>query len=148
VVPAPIAEPAGSELVLIAHAEGVQIYVCRLDAAGKPSWVLKAPDAVLSDPQGYTIGSHYTGPTWKHNDGSEITGKAAAKVDAPDAGAIPWLLVEVTGHSGRGIFSLITTIQRIHTAGGLAPAACGENDHDREVRSTYSADYYFYAAPK
>jgi hypothetical protein len=31
--------------------------------------------------------------TMKHNDGSEVTGKASAKVDSPNPDSIPWLLV-------------------------------------------------------
>jgi len=143
-VPDAIKVPAGEKLVLIARATGSQIYVCRPDAAGQPAWTLKAPEAQLFDHQGNVIGKHFGGPTWKHNDGSEIVGKMAAKVEAPDASAIPWLLVNVTDHSGSGAFSGITTIQRIHTTGGLPPAgSCKESD--AEVKSSYTADYYFYA---
>jgi Protein of unknown function (DUF3455) len=145
-VPDLIKPPAGEELVLIARANGFQIYVCRADATGQPAWVLKAPEALLYDDQGNVLGTHFGGPTWKHNDGSEITGKMAAKVDAPEAGAIPWLLVNVTDHSGSGVFSRITTIQRVHTAGGLAPASgCTSADPEKEFKSSYTADYYFYA---
>jgi hypothetical protein len=145
-VPDLIKPPAGEELVLVAHAKGFQIYVCRADATGQPAWVLKAPEALLYDEQGNVLGKHFGGPTWKHNDGSEITGKMAAKVDAPDSGAIPWLLVNVTDHSGSGVFSSITTIQRVHTAGGLAPASgCAATDLEKEFKSSYTADYYFYA---
>lgn len=143
-VPDLIKPPAGEELLLVAHARGFQIYVCRADAAGQPAWTLKAPEALLYDQQGKVLGNHFGGPTWKHNDGSEICGKMAAKVDSPDAGAIPWLLVNVTDHSGTGVFSRVTTIQRIHTAGGLAPAACTSADLEKEFKSSYTADYYFY----
>jgi hypothetical protein len=145
-VPDLIKPPAGEELVLIARAKGFQIYVCRADASGQPAWVLKAPEALLYDDQGNVLGKHFGGPTWKHNDGSEITGKMAAKVDAPEAGAIPWLLVNVIDHLGSGVFSRITTIQRVHTAGGLAPASGRASaDPEKEFKSSYNADYYFYA---
>jgi hypothetical protein len=145
-VPDLIKVPAGEELLLIAHAKGFQIYICRAGAAGQPSWILKAPEALLYDEQGNVLGNHFGGPTWKHTDGSEITAKMAAKVDAPDAGAIPWLLLNVTDHSGSGVFSRITTIQRVHTAGGLAPASpCTAADLEKEFKSSYTADYYFYA---
>lgn len=144
-VPELINVPAGEEFLLVAHAKGFQIYVCRADAAGQPTWTLKAPEALLYDEQGNVLGKHFGGPTWKHNDGSEITGKMAAKVDAPDAAAIPWLLINVTDHSGSGVFSRVTTIQRIHTAGGLAPASgCTAADLEKEFKSSYTADYYFY----
>jgi hypothetical protein len=145
-VPDLIKAPAGEDLVLIARAKGFQIYVCRVDATGQPAWVLKAPEAFLYDEQGDVLGKHFGGPTWKHNDGSEITGKMAAKVDAPDAGTIPWLLLNVTDHSGSGVFSRVTTIQRIHTSGGLAPASgCTGTELEKEFKSSYTADYYFYA---
>jgi hypothetical protein len=144
-IPDSIKPPDGEELVLVAHASGFQVYVCRPDAEGKPAWTLKAPDAQLYDPQGNVIGKHFAGPTWRHNDGSEITGRMIAQVDAPDPKAIPWLLVTVTGHSGSGVFSGVTTIQRVHTVGGLAPATgCGDSNRDTEFKSSYTADYYFY----
>ncbi len=142
--------PAGEEVLLAAHATGVQIYICQSGADQKPAWVLKAPEAELSDAQGKKIAQHYAGPTWKHNDGSEVTGKVAARLDAPKPGAIPWLLLTAAGHSGSGIFSRVTTIQRIHTEGGLPPKAdaCNASANGTESRSPYSADYYFYAPPE
>ncbi len=93
------------------------------------------------------IGSHYAGPTWKYKDGSTVTGKAAARVDSPDPGSIPWLLVTATGHSGDGVFSRITSIQRVNTKGGVAPTAdtCDAAKQGTENKSSYTADYYFYA---
>jgi hypothetical protein len=139
--------PAGEELVLKAHASGFQIYACRIDAAGRPVWVLKAPEAQLFDQNGNVIGTHFAGPTWRHKDGSEISASLAVRVDAPEPGAIPWLLLNVTGHSGSGIFSRVSSIQRVHTIAGLAPAAagCSGRNVEAEFRSPYSADYYFYA---
>lgn len=146
-VPDSIQALAGEELILMARATGYQIYVCRLGADGKPAWTLKAPEAELFDEQGTSIGKHFGGPTWQLNDGSQITGKLAAKVDAPDPTAIPWLLVTVTGHSGNGKLSGVTSIQRVNTVGGLAPAAteCTAQSGEVEFKSSYSADYYFYA---
>jgi hypothetical protein len=147
-VPDKIKAPAGEEVVLLAHASGSQIYVCQAATDGKFAWTLKAPDAELHDQQGAIIGHHFAGPTWKHNDGSEVTGKAAAKVDSPDADSIPWLLVSVTGHSGEGVLSRVSSIQRIHTKGGQPPADCDASKQGREVKSSYTADYYFYAPAK
>jgi hypothetical protein len=146
-VPDSIQAPAGEELILMARATGFQIYVCRPDANSKPAWMLKAPDAELFDEQGKSIGKHFGGPTWQLSDGSQVTGKMAAKVDAPDSQAIPWLLVAVTGNSGSGKLSGVTSIQRVNTVGGLAPAAseCTSQSGEAEFKSSYSADYYFYA---
>src|SRR5215469_16380589 len=149
-LPDKIKAPAGEEIVLVAHASGSQIYVCQADANGKLGWTLKAPEAELRNDQGAVIGRHYAGPTWKLNDGSEVTGKAAARSDSPDADSIPWLLVTVTGHAGEGTLSRVTTIQRIHTKGGVAPAAgtCNVDKQGSESKSSYVADYYFYAPAK
>jgi hypothetical protein len=145
-VPDSIQAPAGEELVFMARASGVQIYVCRPDAEGKPAWTQKAPEAELFDEQGKVIGKHFGGPTWQLNDGSQVTGKMAAKVDAPHPKAIPWLLLTVTGHSGSGKLSGVTSIQRINTVAGLAPASgCSQQSGEVEFKSSYSADYYFYA---
>ena len=131
------------------HATGSQIYVCRAAADGKFAWTLKAPEAELHDQQGATIGRHYAGPTWKLNDGSETTGKAVARVDSPDPDSIPWLLLSATGHSGEGALSRVSSIQRIHTKGGQPPSGgCDPSKQNREVKSTYTADYYFYAPAK
>jgi len=149
-VPDKIKAPAGEEVVLETYASGSQIYVCRTAADGKPAWTLKAPDAELHDPQGTVIGRHFAGPTWKLNDGSEVTGKPVARVDAPKPDSVPWVLVTAIGHGGSGVLSGVTTIQRIHTRGGVAPAAadCTAANQNVEVKSPYTADYYFYAPPK
>ena len=131
----------------MARATGFQIYVCRSGADGKPVWTLKAPEAGLFDEQGKPLGKHFGGPTWQLNDGSQVTGKMAAKADAPDPRAIPWLLLTVTGHSGSGKLSGVTSIQRVNTVGGLAPSAadCTSQSGEVEFKNSYSADYYFYA---
>ena len=143
-VPESLRVPAGEEVVLETHAKGVQIYACQVGADQKPGWVLKAPEAELTDATGKTIVRHSAGPTWRHSDGSEVTAKVAAKQDAPKPGAIPWLLLTVTGHKGEGILSHVTSIQRIHTEGGLAPAAnpCEAATNGKEARSLYEADYW------
>jgi hypothetical protein len=148
-VPDAIRSRAGEEVALVAHASGSQIYACRAGADGKFIWTLRAPEAELKDENGGVIGSHFAGPAWKLKDGSEVTGKAAAHVDSDDASSIPWLLVDVVGHSGTGLLTKVTTIQRVHTHGGKPPAGgCDESHHDAEIKSGYTADYYFYAPEK
>lgn len=146
-VPESLKAPAGGQVILAAHATGVQIYVCQAGADQKYGWVLKAPEAELTDLTGKKIVHHFAGPTWKHVDGSEVKGKVVAKQDAPKPDAIPWLLLAAASHTGDGILSHVTSIQRIHTEGGLAPAAntCDASANGKESRSVYAADYYFYA---
>jgi len=147
-IPDQLKPPAGEALILSVHATGHQIYVCQAGSDGKRAWTLKAPQAELFDEKGVAIGSHYAGPTWKLNDGSAVTGKMAARVDAPDKSAIPWLLVTVASNSGKGALMHATSIQRIHTLGGLPPAECAESQLGTETKSSYTADYYFYAPKK
>jgi hypothetical protein len=147
-VPESLKAPAGEQVILAAHATGVQIYVCQAGAEQKFAWMLKAPEAELTDSTGKKIVHHSAGPTWKHVDGSELKGKVLAKQDAPKADAIPWLLLAAASHTGEGVLSRVTSIQRIHTEGGLAPVAntCDASANGKESRSAYAADYYFYAA--
>jgi len=148
-VPDTIAVPAGLEVVLYAHATGSQIYTCQAAADGKFAWTLKAPDAELHDRKDKVIGTHFAGPTWKLKDGSEVTGKAAAKVDSLGGESIPWLLVNAVGHAGKGLLTTVTTIQRVRTHGGMPPSeSCDASNVSAESKSSYSADYYFYAPAK
>ena len=148
-VPDAIQVPAGQEVVLFAHATGSQIYTCQADTEGKYSWILKAPEAELKDRKDKIIGQHFAGPSWKLKDGSEVTGKADAHVDALDPGSIPWLRVTVVSHSGKGLLGNVATIQRVHTRGGQPPIeACDAAHSGTETKSSYTADYYFFAPAK
>ena len=122
-VPDNLKAPAGEHVVLQAHAKGMQVYVCQAGPDQNLAWVLKGPEAELTDTSGKKIIHHSAGPTWKHIDGSAVTGKVVAKQDAPKSDAIPWLLLTASGHSGEGILSRVTSIQRLHTEGGQLPAA-------------------------
>jgi hypothetical protein len=146
-VPDAIAVPAGLEPVLFVRAKGSQIYTCQAGTDGKFNWTLKGPDAQLKDRKDKVIGQHSVGPTWKLKDGSEVTGKAVAHIDSLDPDSIPWLLVSVESHAGKGLLSNVTTIQRVHTHGGKPgnDDVCDESHKDAETKSSYTADYYFYA---
>jgi hypothetical protein len=148
-VPKAIQAPVGEEVILRAHGVGSQIYTCQAGSDGKFMWVLKAPEAELLNGKSEVIGSHYAGPTWKLKDGSEVKGKASAHVDSPDPDSIAWLLVNVVAHSGKGLLTDVTTIQRVKTHGGKPPAqGCDESHREAETKSSYAADYYFYAPAK
>jgi hypothetical protein len=144
-VPQQIQPPANEQLLLRVHAKGDQIYTCKADGA-QFTWTLKAPDAQLFDKDGKPFGKHFAGPSWEANDGSRVTGKAVANAPSPDADSIPWLLVNILTHDGSGVLSRATTIQRLNTKGGKAPASgCDASHAGQEVRVPYSADYLFYA---
>ena len=136
--------PANEKLLLQVHARGDQIYTCQSDAA-QFTWTLKAPSAQL-DKDGKPFGKHFAGPSWEANDGSRVTGKAVANAPSPNADSIPWLLINILSHEGKGVLSGATTIQRINTNGGKAPVSgCDSSHAGQEVRVSYSADYLFYA---
>jgi hypothetical protein len=144
-IPPPLQAPAGEQLFLQVHAKGDQVYTCKSDPT-QFAWALKAPDAQLFDKEGKPFGKHFAGPSWEANDGSRVTGKAVANVSSPDADSIPWLLVIIVSHEGKGMLSRATTIQRLNTKGGKAPASgCDAAHVGQEVRAPYSADYLFYA---
>jgi Protein of unknown function (DUF3455) len=143
---AAVAAPAGTVLVLEVDADGVQIYACEAKD-GAFAWVFKAPEAALFDATGREIGTHFAGPTWKLGDGSAVQGEIVARADAPEHGAIPWLLLRAKNASGSGTLGDIAFIRRIATQGGVAPAAgCDAAHAGTTARMRYSARYQFIAA--
>ena len=113
---------------------------------GQFAWVLKAPEAQLTDKNGKPFGKHFAGPSWEANDGSRITGKAAANAPSPDADSIPWLLITVVSHSGEGVLARVSSVQRLNTKGGTPSASgCDAAHAGQEQRAPYSADYLFFA---
>jgi hypothetical protein len=145
VMPVAIDPPYGNVPLLDVFAKGDQIFMCAYD--GKTySWKWQAPDAKLYDTQAKAlIGSHGAGPSWTYRDGSGVKGKIIKKVDAPDKSAAQWLLLEVIEHSGKGVLTEVTYIQRTNTQGGVAPASgCDANHLGAEKRVPYSALYGFY----
>ena len=127
------------------HATGVQIYRC-----DKTAWTLQGPDATLTDIAGKPAGHHFKGPTWQSTDGSRVAGKPVAAGAAPQAGSVPWLVVQATAHSGAGLFQAVTYIIRSQTIGGAAPATgCDTAHQGAEARVPYTATYtLFGTAPR
>ena len=132
-------KPAPNEvLTMKLAAEGVQIYECR-----GGSWMFVAPKASLFDRNGKLIGTHYAGPHWEAADGSRIVGTVKSRADAPKADSIPWLLLSAKSDGPNGAFSRVTSIQRVHTTGGVGPTGDCAEPGDR-ARVAYTADYYFF----
>ena len=143
--PKELQPPANEQILLKVHAKGDQIYSCKADGA-RFAWTLNGPDAQLFDKDGKLFGKHFAGPSWEANDGSRVTGKAVANAPSPDADSVPWLLLTVVSCSGDGALAHATSIQRINTKGGKAPASgCDAAHTGQEIRAPYSADYYFFA---
>jgi Protein of unknown function (DUF3455) len=143
-----VAPPQGSALLLEAVADGVQIYACEAKAGGF-DWAFKAPEANLFDVQGRQIGTHFAGPTWKLSDGSAVVGEVTAKADAPEPGAIQWLLLRTKSHEGSGKLSEVAYIRRTDTKGGVVPrTGCDASHVSEQARVRYSATYQFLRAEK
>jgi hypothetical protein len=165
-VPTAIEAPAGHKVYLKAYAAGTQNYVCL-----SSGWTFLGPQATLFVTfqwiQGEVrqqIATHFLSPnpseggtprpTWQSSiDTSTVWGKAKASSDDPNyvaAGAIPWLLVEITG-SQRGpmsgsLLSQTTFIQRVNTSGGVMPkTACNVGSI---ALVPYTTDYYFFKAAR
>jgi Protein of unknown function (DUF3455) len=134
--------PEGSQLAFHAYARGVQIY-----RWSGTSWVFVAPAADLFADEGGDgkVGTHYAGPTWESNSGSKVVAAVIDRCTA-EPNAIPWLILGAVTAGGPGIFDGTTSIQRLNTVGGVAPAAPGSVVGE-VANVPYTAEYYFYRAP-
>ena len=147
-VPDKLKPGADESLAMIAAAKGVQIYECRAkkDRPADYEWAFVAPEAELFDAAGTRIGKHYAGPTWESNDGSKTVGTVRESAAAPEAGSIAWLLLAAKPVGPAGAFSKFTNVQRVSTAGGVAPTTgCSQAAAGTRARINYTADYYFFA---
>ena len=138
-LPDAIAAP-GETVVLSAHAEGAQVYECKAAADGKLTWAFREPIATLLV-DGKTVGRHYAGPNWEHNDGSAVVAKTAGNAPGASPSDIPWLKLSVTSQRGNGVLTGVTTVQRIHTKGGKLEGACDKAGTFSSA--PYSAEYVF-----
>ena len=134
-VPAAIRVPPGNRLIAQFAAQGVQVYQCTGGA-----WTFLEPIAALGDPSPAVI--HFRGPSWESiRDGSLV--EAAAVASSPVPGAIPQVLLQATKTRGTGIFGNVTYVQRLDTAGGVAPTTTCKDGQTQGV--PYTADYLFFA---
>jgi hypothetical protein len=163
---------AENEPFLEGHAFGTQNYIC-LPTDDGFQFMLFTPEATLFDSvDGKQVTTHFFSPntnpvppnplelnkiraTWQHSKDTSIVwgGNAIPSTDpnfvAKDA--IAWLLLPAAGvkngpKPGDNILSVTTFIQRVHTAGGLAPPeGCANlNDVGNKAFVPYTADYFFY----
>jgi hypothetical protein len=130
----------GEAVVTTFHAEGAQIYECKVDPASKLVWQVREPAAALIL-NGKTVGILYAGPNWQHIDGSAVKAKMVAAAPGGTFNDVPWLKFEVIEHRGNGILSHVKVIQRINTKGGAVQGACETAGAYRSL--PYAADYVF-----
>jgi len=143
--PAPAASiepPSGARLLLEVRAEGVQNYSCVTENSAS-AWKFQGPEAKLTTSTGSAAGSHFASPTWKLLDGSEVKGSTAASKPAPEAGAVPWLLVKVVSHTEREA-QRGGVVTRTNTKVGVAPqSGCDAAHQGATAPVPYSATYRF-----
>lgn len=138
-VPAAVDVP-GAKTIATFQGVGAQVYECKAGSDGKLAWSFREPIAALID-SGKTVGRHYGGPTWEDVDGSKVVAKASGNAPGATASDIPWLKLDVVKHSGRGLLSKVTTIQRLNTQGGTLSGACDKTGDFKSV--AYTATYVF-----
>jgi hypothetical protein len=151
-VPDAIKAPLTEKVVMKVFAKGTQNYTCQADSAASSGYAFKlvAPDATLYNGENASApvaGKHYAGPTWEATEGSKFVGDGASaqRADAPEATAIPWLLIPKKEVSGTGEFSKFTYAQRVATTGGKAPSTgCDASHLGEEAKIEYTASYFFY----
>ena len=142
--------PAGEREVERFATRGVRIYECRAKQ-GDPSsaeWAYTGAESDLLDAQGKPVGRHaFPPPVWELTDGSKLAGgEVRARVSAPEPNSDPWLLVTMRSTGGEGRLSKVTSLQRLNTVGGVAPAAgCDTRSIGSNQRVSFTADFVFFA---
>ncbi|RJL29974.1 CHRD domain-containing protein [Bailinhaonella thermotolerans] len=128
--------------VNLAVVKGAQIYRCTPQRGGGFAFTQHDVAARLQGNVRHDFVAKAAGPPrWIAPDGGAVTGKVAARIPN-GAGNIPELVLDATriGAPG-GVFSAATTILRLNTAGGVAPAGpCRSGDL---AQVPYQADYLF-----
>lgn len=147
-VPNALQPPANESAAFTWHAIGSQIYECRADAKGGWAWVFVAPEAELFNAKDEKVGTHGAGPHWAALDGSRTVGTVKARHDGERAADIPWLLLAAKSAGTPGKMAPVTSVQRLNTEGGNAPASgcVAQTDAGKRIREGYTADYVFFTA--
>jgi hypothetical protein len=165
-VPANLQVPAGHSVFFKGRAVGTQNFICLPTVSGV-AWTFLGPQATLfqtSRGELHQIATHFLGanasengalrPTWQHSrDSSRVWGRVLSSSSDPnfvEAGAIPWLLLELAGTEARlaggALLTRTTFIHRVNTSGGIAPSiGCSQPaDVGALALVPYVADYFFY----
>ena len=136
---------AAEEAAFVLSANGVHIYQCKMvDANGRFGWVFTNPDATLYE-NGRSVATLKTPNLWESlSDRSSVSGVVRG-TQAAGGGNLPWFAMNAQPIGDSGMFAGVTSIQRVNTQGGVAPAGgCGPAADGAESRVAFSADYYFY----
>ncbi len=141
--------PAATERAAFTwHAIGSQIYECKAAEKGGWNWVFVAPEADLYNQKDEKVGTHGAGPFWAAQDGSRTVGAVKARANGARPHDIPLLLLSAKSDGSAGKMARVTSVQRLNTEGGAAPAkGCVEAaDAGKRVKEGYTSDYVFFEA--
>ena len=136
---------AAEEPAFMLSADGVHIYQCRqVDANGRFGWVFTAPDATLYEGSRSVATLKSPNLVESLSDRSSVAGVVRATQPA-GGDNLPWTAMNAQPIGASGLFAGVTSIQRVRTQGGAAPAGgCGPDNDGAESRVGFRADYYFY----
>jgi len=143
---APLRVSAAEVPAFMLTGDGVYVYQCRpsLTVANAYEWAFVVPDATLYDGN-RSVARHATVGTFEAlGDRSSVSGIVRGS-QAAGVANLPWVLIRAQPLSESGMFAGVTSIQRVNTNGGVAPATgCDASNEGAEARVAYRADYYFY----
>jgi hypothetical protein len=140
-----IKAPDDTAPVLRLTGRGVQIFRCET-RQGRRTWVFRQPDAELRDPAqagGAPVVRHGFNYIFEHADGSRLLSRIVSYDNAPESGAVPWLLLSAKSY-GAGALAGVTFVQRVNTRGGMPPPSCDNAAPEQLLRVDFSADFVFY----
>lgn len=141
-----LAAGADEEPAFMLSATGANVFQCkaRLNDPNVYAWYFVAPDLTLYEGT-RAAGSHRAvGQFESESDRTSVFGLLRA-TQPGGADNLPWAAMRAAPVGDSGMFAGVTTIQRVNTVGGVAPAAgCTAANAGNEVRVNFSADYYFY----
>jgi hypothetical protein len=137
---------ANEEPAFMLSGNGVHVYECRLGLMEPNSyvWAFVAPDATLYE--GARSAARMTSPNLVEaiSDRSSVSGFVRS-TQAAGGNNLPWTAMRALPIGEDGLFAGVTSIQRVNTSGGSAPASgCNAENVGAEARVAYNADYYFY----
>ena len=155
-VAAAVAPPAGltsaitasadEEAAFVLRGEGINVFECKPLATdpARFTWAFSAPNATLYD-SGRAVARNTAENMWEASgDRSTVTGTIRARQDGGSSN-LPWLLLRAQSTPDDGLFAGVTSVQRVNTAGGVAPdTGCDASNAGKEARVAFTADYYFY----
>lgn len=145
-IAATLRAPAGEEAVFALHGAGDYIYQCQQSVLDPNAyqWAFLNPDATLYDGSRSVARHASVGLFEALSDRSSVSGVVRGSQAAGTAN-LPWLSIRAQPLAADGLFAGVTSIQRVNTSGGAAPATgCGPTNVGGETRVSFQADYFFY----